>query len=1331
MTHERRPRGARRASGETALRHARREVPGRRPRKPRLRPWALALAVAMTLAGALSLASNRPIALANTPSEAVYLTVGDPIHYGGLGIISTARMSVNGTAAFCSDPSRYTPRPGYYVRSALQTHEVDGWGWEVSSVEKVLYYGSGGPGFDRELWESSIGGTDLEGRSFAAGLDWDGTEITDDEFYAYTHILVADRMWCNGEVALKGTSERFKAWFYWNILGYTYGHNGGRENERAVGLVIEGKPLPDGFEAYQLDTGYNALNGSGERSQTVVSYRYTPFVEVTFNKVSANATITSGNEEYALEGASYDLFEAATGTKVTSITTDASGSATYLLKPNTSYYAIETASPVGFAISPERVEFTTGTGPRSVTLADEPGTLVLTIQKRDSATLGAAQAGASLENAEYKVIDANGRTQTGTTDENGRVTFEGLPLGKVTVCETKAPVGYKAAKTTWEYEVGSAELPTSGIVELEPEDDFLEDVVAFDLDLVKYRDTGAESSGLQNPASGVRFSIVSNTTGKEIGSVTTDENGYASTEGLWFGAGKRPEGVSGALPYDQAGYTVREDAETTPEGYVPAPEWIITPEQMADGVTLHYIVDNDFLAARIQVVKTDAATGRNVELAGFSFQLLDSEKNLVTQEVWYPNHEVLDTFTTDESGCVTFPGALAPGAYYLREVAAQAPYLVAGEDVRFAITDPEELGPLSIVTFPDEQASGSATITKRCAEDETEHDGAGFDAGCAGRLEGACFDVVATHEIVSPDGTIHAVAGEIVTQVTTGEDGTATVEGLPLGTGSATYAFVETEPPVGHVLDPTPHEFTLTYENDHASVVFASAEATNEPTTITLDKRVLGTDETLPGVTFEVWREEGPEDEGAAGHMSVTTDDEGRVTLRHLYAGTYLLKEVSAPDGIVVDDTILSFTIGEDGTVAGSTPHTIELENDYTKIELSKRDVTTEEEVCGAHLTLLDADGNVVDQWVSGAEPHRIDRVKPGLYTLVEEMTPRTYDLTTAVEFVVENSGKVQTVVMYDQPIEVSGELDKRQEIADPTAVLTEPDALERDGGSNRAETSVSEDGSYDYSIDARSTSSTWVDEFTVTDELNGARDGLTELLSITTPVATGDYDGRLNVWYRTNLSEGEDGVASDANATLGDGHENPWLAHEDTADALGEDGRALSYAGWRLWEADVSATEATRLDARELDLAEGERIVAVRLEYGRVEAGFTTRADGWEREDLKHPHDDVADVAASHEGDVTDGGVERAPLVIHMRVTGDYREGTNLENVARVDLFRNGGGEAGLEGHDEDRVEQSPVERDEPGPLAQTGEALPPVLAMTVVGAAATAASMAGRRYR
>ena len=106
----------------------------------------------------------------------------------------------------------------------------------------------------------------------------------------------------------------------------------------------------------------------------------------------------------------------------------------------------------------------------------------------------------------------------------------------------------------------------------------------------------------------------------------------------WMGSGKRNERIAGAIPFDAKGYTVREVASTTPEGYRPCEDWTIDAEQMTNGATCHYIVDNDFVSSRIQIVKVDGVDGLTVPLAGFSFQLLDHAKNPISQDVWYPQH---------------------------------------------------------------------------------------------------------------------------------------------------------------------------------------------------------------------------------------------------------------------------------------------------------------------------------------------------------------------------------------------------------------------------------------------------------------------------------------------------------------------------------------------------------------------------------------------------------------------------------------------------------------------------------------------------------------------
>lgn len=1273
-------------------------------------------------------------------------------------------------------------------------------------------------------------------------------------------------------------------------------------------------------------------------------------VNVTFSKISADAKVTDGNSEYSYAGAEYDIYRTRDNSLVAHITMDGNGHASYQLDPNESYYAVETKAPQGFQKHEGHIEFSTGNSAGAQQLADDPGNVVLTVKKKDSATSSSdAQTSLSLAGAEYKCtsLSTPGWEATSTTNEQGRLSFRKVPFGEIQVVETKAPAGYKLDTTIHAYTVHAGEVVNAGVYELEPEDDFAENPQAFDVEIAKTKggedDSWESDNGHGKPAVGVQFQIISNSTGKVVGTLTTNESGFASTKDAdtcdetsisedktddatrpWFGDGKRNAGIDGALPIDQKGYTIHEVDSTVPEGYDHVDDWTISADEEVNQSTKYYSVIDKTLTSRLQIVKCDAETGNTVLLSGFKFQILDADGKVVSFDDPYDVNAKVDTFTTDANGQVSMPGKLKSGKYAVKEITTSTPYLLNSETVGFEVSkDYKDASPITVVKVFDRQAMGQATITKFCADDGKN-------------LKDAEYDVVAQEDVISPDGTVRASKGQVVDHVTTGDDGTATTKKLYLGSGSATYAFIETKAPKGHVLDTTPVEFTLSYKDDKTDLVTASVEQKDKPTKVKVNKTILGTDDVLAGAKFDIWNiddqetfqtgtsvairaDEGKEvsvkqnvssstvtvnsndysivlkdkdgreievgsdttveagdytvvakkgddevklsdatisvDKGksytvaiknhifgtsaelsetgdsvpsvkltwdaarmayttdkalasgkytvsvdgvAVGKISVksgeiayasisdgkvkaepvllkdskkfterTTDAKGEFDVKHLTTGSYRMVETEAPAGYIENPNVFAFTVDSDGMTEGVTEYTIDVTDDYTKLHVSKRDITNEAEIEGAKLTLKDSDGKVIDSWTSTAEDHVINALAPGKYTLTEERTPHTYDVAESIDFTVEKTGEIQTAVMYDKPISIKGEIDKRQEIADPTHPYTEANG----DGENNADTSASDDGSYDYTLDFRSTSNTWTDEFTVEDDLYGVMTGKATLDSITTPQAYKDFDGKMNVWYKTDQTPSDYSDESGANQTLSDGHGNPWLTDESNSETLGEDGRKIDYTGWKLWKADVSTTEAEDLKVSDLELAEGEHVTAIRFEYGRVESGFTTREDDWDRDGIKDSHDDVNDATetAKGNGSYSDGvsilvdldgsgkftafgnnglggkikqkdgtytckdgdtvysltlnkdgsatakmtdkdgketkvelaagqfkiseGVsgDYAPAIVHMKVTDDYRAGDSLENYAKVDLYRNGGGEDQLEDHDDDKVKQTP----------------------------------------
>ena len=893
-----------------------------------------------------------------------------------------------------------------------------------------------------------------------------------------------------------------------------------------------------------------------------------PAISVSFQKQSSQADITAGNDTYRLGSATFDIFESAGDARVGTIQTDENGRAQATLLPNTAYYLVETKAPAGYIPRSDRIAFTTQNSGEHVTINEQPGTITLRIAKIDAATDAGAQVGASLAGAEFTCVSQStpGWTRTLTTDENGRAILNDVPLGTFTIYESKAPEGYLISDDCWSYTVGAEQLGDTGIVELESRIPNIP--IAFDLEISKFKDHGNnDGSGLEQPAGGVVFEVVSNSSQQVVGTLTTNVYGFASTKDqpeAWFGAGKRPAGAHGAIPYDRAGYTVREVAETVPEGFKQAGEWTIEANQISDGTELQYIVDNHALSTHLQIVKRDAQTGASVPLAGFTFQLLDSNHKPVSQTCWYPAHNVMNTFTTDATGTVTLPESLVPGTYYVRETSAKEPYLV-GEEIEVNIPADINLTPVAIASYYDRAATGNIRIVKTNAVDGSS-------------LAGAIFEIRAAGDIVRPDGGIAAVGGETVATVTTDETGEACADNLPLGSGTARYEVVETQAPTGFLLDRTSHIVDLTYADQKTPVVEAR----------------------------------------------------------------------------------------------------LNVSDDYTKVDISKVDASGEQEVEGARLTLYGPDKTEIDSWTSSDKPHRVEHLTPGTYSLREMMSPRTYDLAEEITFEIKDTGEVQSVAMKDAPIEIKGQVDKRQELVQPIG----KGLLANGDGKNRAAAQTNADGLFSYTIDAQNDSATWVDEFTITDDLECAEDDTARFVSVETPVAIGDLNGLCNVWYRTSPA-GTSDSGKEANATLDDRHRNPWLETEEVTKLLGDDVRLVDYDGWHLWKADIPTDKSVTLDTKEIDLTDDVIITGIRFEYGAVAADFTTRSEAgsWTRDDLKDEHDDLDDAKAALNSDARGA-------VVHMQATSSYTPQTALVNSARVDLCRNGGGDK-LEAHDEDRVIQ------------------------------------------
>ena len=128
----------------------------------------------------------------------------------------------------------------------------------------------------------------------------------------------------------------------------------------------------------------------------------------------------------------------------------------------------------------------------------------------------------------------------------------------------------------------------------------------------------------------------------------------------------------------------------------------------------------------------------------------------------------------------------------------------------------------------------------------------------------------------------------------------------------------------------------------------------------------------------------------------------------------YTLRETVAPEGYTITADTL-FSLNEDGTLDKdntsttiSADGTLLVEDSRTSVKVSKVDISDGKELEGAHIQIIDQDGNVVDEWDSTKEAHVTEKLKTGkIYTLRETVAPDGYLLTSDTTFVLKEDGTV------------------------------------------------------------------------------------------------------------------------------------------------------------------------------------------------------------------------------------------------------------------------------------------------------------------------------------
>ena len=648
-----------------------------------------------------------------------------------------------------------------------------------------------------------------------------------------------------------------------------------------------------------------------------------------------------------------------------------------------------------------------------------------------------------------------------------------------------------------------------------------EDVIKGNIAMIKHSDDG--STQIETPEVGAEFEVYLKSSGSYANAVETerdhltcDENGFAQTKDMPYGI-----------------YTVHQTKGWEGTEFMADFDVNIS----ADGQTYRYLINNAKFESYIKIVKVDSETGKTIPYEGAGFEIYDSNGQKISMTFAYPTPTTIDTFYTNSEGYLITPEVLPYGEYSLVEVQAPYGYALDKTPVAFSVSseNAEKENSLTIVKVEKQNTAQKGKISVRKTGDiftsVTTASSAYTDENgemivnpttftpvfASGNLSGAVFQVIAVEDIVTPDGTTRAYAGDVVSEITTDENGYAETEPLYLGK----YEVREIKAPDGYVLNNKPKDVELTYagqefevrdtvntafENEYQSVrislskvmendelfgsygedcytsvrfgLFAAEDITaadgsvipaeglisevslDENMTAKFDVQIpfgryyvqeIATDEhyVLNGekylVNFEYMgqdirtvdidcgqfvnllkrgRIEGhktddksePLENAVFGLftadcvkfsrdtavMTAASDENGYFEFDEIPYGEYIVREIEAPTGYILSGESYPVTVCEDGETI-----TIRTVNKPITVEVSKVDVYGEE-LIGADMQLENADGEIIDEWISDGTNHIVTELPAGDYTLKEIAAPDGYVIATDIEFEVFADGTIK-----------------------------------------------------------------------------------------------------------------------------------------------------------------------------------------------------------------------------------------------------------------------------------------------------------------------------------
>ncbi|SCK04704.1 Predicted outer membrane protein [uncultured Clostridium sp.] len=679
-------------------------------------------------------------------------------------------------------------------------------------------------------------------------------------------------------------------------------------------------------------------------------------------------------------------------TLIRKVTTDEKGEAVLADLPLGTYLVKETKAPTGFVLNSESKEITflykdqdTPVVEETVEFSNKRQKVDLKVVKED------AENGKKLEGAEFGIynkndilsgdkviVKADTLLQKVMSDKNGLAQFTlDLPLGKYYVKEQQAPDGYVSSDEIMEFDASYQ---------------------GQDVKVVKL------SATKKNQPTTVEITKADVTTGVELdGASLLILNKKGEVVDFWTSVKDKPHVIKGLKVGET--YTLRE--QIAPYGYLRTTDITfkisdtaeVQKVRMEDDVPIARLLVNKKGEFLDDVTLLDNAKGVvehffsyvTGSLTDVSFNVYAAEDVRAADGVsenYYTKNQLVGTITTDGTGIAELDN-LPLGKYYIVEKETSYGYVLDDEPRYVDLTYRDQDTP--VVTYSADWQNRRQKVQVNVLKKEKDSDKV---------LSGAIFGLFAAEDITSAGGKVLIEKDTIIELKTTDESGWIHfIADLPI---RAKYYLKEIYAPDGYVRATEAQEFTFEYQGDKTTQAVYEFTFENVQTSVELSKADLTDGKELPGASLQVL-----DSTGTVVEEWISTEEPHMI--RGLLVGeTYTLVETKPADGYTTAESI-EFKVEDTAEVQKH-----QMLDDVTKVEISKTDVTDSKEVPGAKLTILDKDGKVVESWVSDKDPHMVEKLPVGTYTLREEQAPDGYLVAEEVSFEVKDTGEIQKVEMKD-----------------------------------------------------------------------------------------------------------------------------------------------------------------------------------------------------------------------------------------------------------------------------------------------------------------------------